>query len=91
MHNFYYKVGYCNGQLKPGTMYRFKVRAYTTREKHSETNWSQPIQTDPDNTAFLVGIIIPIVLIILVVIAVLTARRSVFVFFSDLKFVQYLL
>jgi receptor-type tyrosine-protein phosphatase beta len=69
------KVGYCNGPLKPGTTYRFKIRAYTTRDKHSETNWSQPITTDPDNTAALVGIIIPIILITLVVIVVIVARR----------------
>ena len=69
------QVGYCNGPLKPGTMYRFKIRAFTSRDQHSETNWSQPIQTDPDNTAFLVGIIIPIVLIVLVIFVVLIARR----------------
>ncbi len=69
------QAGYCNGPLKPGTMYRFKIRAYTTREKHSETNWSQGIETDPDNTAFLVGIIIPIVLILIVIMLVLVTRR----------------
>ncbi len=69
------KAGYCNGPLKPGSTYRFKIRAYTTRDKHSETNWSQGIETDPDNTAFLVGIIIPIVLIVVVIVLVLAARR----------------
>ena len=48
------KVGYCNGPLKPGAFYRFKVRAYTMRDQFTETSWSQPIQTDPDNTAVLV-------------------------------------
>lgn len=38
--------GNCNGKLKPGTIYRFKVRAYTGGTKFSETAWSQPISTD---------------------------------------------
>ena len=73
-----HQPGYCNGALKPGTTYRFKIRAYTTRDKHSETNWSQAIKTDPDNTAVLVGIIIPVVLIVLLVFIVLIARRYEF-------------
>jgi receptor-type tyrosine-protein phosphatase beta len=75
MENCEGKVGYCNGPLKPGGIYRFKIRAYTTRDQFSETNWSQPIQTDPDNTAFLVGIIIPIILLVLVALVVLGIRR----------------
>ena len=66
---------YCNGPLKPGGVYRFKIRAYTTQQQFSETHWSQPIQTDPDNTAFLVGIIIPIILLLLVALVVLGVRR----------------
>ncbi len=69
------QAGYCNGPLKPGTPYRFKIRAYTTRDKHAETEWSTAAVTDPDHTAKIVGIIIPIVLIIIVVILVLAARR----------------
>ena len=69
------KVGYCNGPLKPGGLYRFKIRAYTTRDSFSETYWSQPIQTDPDNTAFLVGIIIPVILLLLVALVILGIRR----------------
>ena len=42
--------GYCNGPLKPGTIYRIKIRAYTTRELFSESKWSAEIKTDPDNT-----------------------------------------
>jgi receptor-type tyrosine-protein phosphatase beta len=69
------KVGYCNGPLKPGAFYRFKVRAYTMRDQFSETNWSQPIQTDPDNTAVLVlASIIPILLIILAIVALFVLR-----------------
>jgi len=61
--------GKCNGKLKPGTIYRFKVRAYTGGDKFSETAWSQPISTDPDNTAILVGIIVPIVLLLLILLS----------------------
>ena len=66
---------YCNGPLKPGGVYRFKIRAYTSQTQFSETHWSQQIQTDPDNTAFLVGIIIPIILLLLVALVVLGVRR----------------
>lgn len=66
---------YCNGPLKPGGLYRFKIRAYTKSDKFSETNWSQPIQTDPDNTAFLVGIIIPIIILVLVALVIIGIRR----------------
>ena len=69
------KNGYCNGPLKPGTTYRFKIRAYSAPDKHSETNWSQPITTDPDNTAALIGIIIPVILITVIVFVVIVARR----------------
>jgi receptor-type tyrosine-protein phosphatase beta len=71
-------ASYCNGPLKTGTTYRFKIRAYTTRDKHSETNWSQPITTDPDNTAALIGIIIPVILIIIIVFVVIFARRMMY-------------
>ena len=66
---------YCNGPLKPGTEYRFKIRAYTTPERFSETRWSKSIRTDPDNTAVLVGIIIPIILLILAVIVIFAIKR----------------
>ena len=36
-------------------LFRFKIRAYTTREIFSESSWSAEITTDPDNTTFLVG------------------------------------
>ena len=72
---FFQAGNYCNGPLKPGGVYRFKIRAYTSQTQFSETHWSQPIQTDPDNTAFLVGIIIPIILLLLVALVVLGIRR----------------
>uniref|UniRef100_A0A0K2UFV7 protein-tyrosine-phosphatase n=2 Tax=Lepeophtheirus salmonis TaxID=72036 RepID=A0A0K2UFV7_LEPSM len=69
------KVGYCNGPLKPGSTYRYKIRAYTAPDKFSETTWSDEVKTDPDNTAFLVGIIIPIIILILFIIFILILRR----------------
>lgn len=76
---FFFKESshYCNGPLKPGTEYRFKIRAYTEITKFSETRWSKSIRTDPDNTAVLVGIIIPIILLILAVIVIFAIKRLV--------------
>jgi len=65
----------CNGKLKPGTVYKIKIRAYSATDKFSETPWSQPISTDPDNTAILVGITVPIILLILIVIAFVVNRK----------------
>jgi len=70
-----HRHGKCNGKLKPGTIYRFKVRAYTSTDKFSETAWSQPISTDPDNTAILVGITVPIVLLVLILLAFVLLRK----------------
>ena len=64
------KEGYCNGPLKPGTEYRIKIRAYTAIDKFSETKWSKSIRTDPDNTAVLVGILIPVILLVLAVVVI---------------------
>ena len=50
-------------------------RAYTTRDKHTETVWSQPIQTEPDNSTLLVGIVIPIALVALVLFVIFTAKK----------------
>ena len=55
--------------------YRFKIRAYTTREIFSESKWSAEITTDPDNTTFLVGIIIPIILLLIALIVIFAIRR----------------
>ncbi|CAM1318251.1 Uncharacterised protein g6905 [Pycnogonum litorale] len=69
--------GYCNGQLKPGSEYRVKVRAYTAPDKHTDTVYSEKIKTDPDNTPIIVGVIVPIIiLIIVVVVAIILRRRS---------------
>lgn len=37
--------GYCNGPLKPGTTYKFKVRAFTAKDKFTDTYYSAPITT----------------------------------------------
>lgn len=39
------KLGFCNGELKPGSTYRVKVRAYTDNDKFVDTYYSQPITT----------------------------------------------
>lgn len=46
------KVGYCNGPLKPGASYRFKVRAYTTRDQVSETTSKRDTPPLTFNIAF---------------------------------------
>ena len=52
-----------------------QIRAYTGRGKFSETSWSQPISTDPDNTAILVGITVPIVLLVIILLAFVILRK----------------
>lgn len=38
-------LGFCNGPLKPGTTYKFKVRAFTAKDKFTDTYYSAPITT----------------------------------------------
>ena len=38
-------ASYCNGPLKPGTTYRFKIRAFTAKDKYTDTFYSAPITT----------------------------------------------
>ena len=52
-----------------------QIRAYTSKNKFSETSWSQPISTDPDNTAILVGITVPIVLLVVILLAFVILRK----------------
>ena len=52
-----------------------QIRAYTAKDKFSETSWSQPISTDPDNTAILVGITVPVILIIVILLAFVLIRK----------------
>lgn len=37
--------GYCNGPLKAGATYSVKVRAFTARDKFTDTHYSFRIQT----------------------------------------------
>ena len=53
-----------------------QIRAYTGRGKFSETSWSQPISTDPDNTAILVGITVPIVLLVIILLVIFKGNLS---------------
>ncbi|KAG7207331.1 hypothetical protein KM043_008998 [Ampulex compressa] len=70
------KIGYCNGPLKSGSTYRVKVRAFTAADKFTDTSYSFPIQTDKDNTAIIVGVTVPIVLLLsLLGIGLLVRRR----------------
>ncbi|XP_043525700.1 tyrosine-protein phosphatase 10D isoform X5 [Frieseomelitta varia] len=70
------KIGYCNGPLKSGSTYKVKVRAFTAPDKFTDTSYSFPIQTDKDNTAIMVGVIVPIVfLLTLLGIGLLVRRR----------------
>jgi len=68
--------GYCNGPLKAGTTYRFKVRAFTARDKYTDTYYSQPIATDPDNSTVIAGVVIPLVLLLCGGVAVIVLRRK---------------
>ncbi|KAH7933806.1 hypothetical protein HPB49_017381 [Dermacentor silvarum] len=67
--------GYCNGPLKPGSTYRVKVRAYTAPDKFTDTVYSYPIQTDPDNTPLIVGILVPLSLLVILAILLVFLRR----------------
>lgn len=67
--------GYCNGPLKPGSTYRVKVRAYTAPEKFTDTVFSFPIQTDPDNTPLIAGILVPLSLLLVLALLLLILRR----------------
>ena len=53
----------------------FQIRAYTALDKFAETSWSDPISTDPDNTAILVGITVPVILIIIILLAFVLIRK----------------
>ncbi|XP_077287900.1 protein tyrosine phosphatase 10D isoform X2 [Arctopsyche grandis] len=68
-------VGYCNGPLKSGSVYKVKVRAFTAPDKFTDTAYSFSIQTDTDNTPIIVGITVPIILLALLVVLIVVLRR----------------
>ncbi|XP_034825166.1 tyrosine-protein phosphatase 10D [Maniola hyperantus] len=45
---------YCNGPLKPGTRYYVKLRAFTARDKFTDTAYAV-VYTDADHTGWLAG------------------------------------
>jgi len=67
---------FCNGPLKPGTTYRFKVRAFTDKDKFTDSYYSALVTTDPDNSTVIAGITIPIVLLLCAVFVVVLMRRK---------------
>ena len=75
---------YCNGYLKPGTSYRFKIRAFTAPEKFTDTEYSYAMQTDPDNTAVFVGVFLPMAsIVLLILILMIYKQRRLSLFYSN--------
>ncbi|XP_076311183.1 tyrosine-protein phosphatase 10D-like isoform X2 [Tachypleus tridentatus] len=68
---------YCNGPLKAGATYRIKLRAYTASRKFTDTVYSPAVQTDPDNTLLIVGILVPLSLLVVgaVIVIILCRHR----------------
>ncbi|XP_066970331.1 tyrosine-protein phosphatase 10D-like [Macrobrachium rosenbergii] len=67
--------GYCNGPLKPGTSYKVKIRAYTSRDKFADTVFTDFIRTDSESGSIGMAVGIPIVVVILIVVFVMIMRR----------------
>jgi protein tyrosine phosphatase len=72
--------GICNGELLPGTSYRFKTRAYTqTKDSDpaqglfTESNFSEPFSTnsESDDSFPVAAVVVPIMVVLIVVCAVL--------------------
>ncbi|XP_071530896.1 tyrosine-protein phosphatase 10D-like isoform X2 [Panulirus ornatus] len=72
--------GYCNGELKPGTTYRVKIRAYTARDKFADTYFSHPITTESES-GIVVAVAVPVIILVLVVVMVMIMRRRRVCFF----------
>ncbi|XP_050434871.1 tyrosine-protein phosphatase 10D-like isoform X2 [Adelges cooleyi] len=66
---------YCNGPLKPATVYRVKIRAFTAPDKFTDTSYSFPIQTDQD-TSSSTGTTAAIALIVVFVLLMLCAAAA---------------
>ncbi|KAI9561811.1 hypothetical protein GHT06_012772 [Daphnia sinensis] len=69
-------TGYCNGPLKPGTAYKFKIRAFTAKDKYNDTLYSAPVITDPDNSTVIAGVTIPVILLLCGAATVIVMRRK---------------
>lgn len=75
---------FCNGPLKPGTSYKFKLRAFTSLDKFTDTEYSYAMQTDPDNTAVFVGVFLPMACIILIILLLMIYKqRRLSLFYSN--------
>ncbi|CAB3367061.1 Hypothetical predicted protein [Cloeon dipterum] len=70
------RKGYCNGPLKSGTTYSVKIRAFTAPDKFTDTHYSFAIQTDNDNTAWIIGFTIPVLVLFVVLMSVMAVRRK---------------
>lgn len=68
--------GYCNGPLKPGSVYKVKIRAFTAADKFTDTFYSFAIQTDIDNTPIIIGITVPLTLLVMLIILIAVIRRK---------------
>ncbi|KAF7495092.1 Tyrosine-protein phosphatase 10D [Sarcoptes scabiei] len=67
---------YCNGPLKPGSIYKIKIRAFTTAEKFTDTVYSYAMTTDPDYTALYLSIIVPLSFFFFLIVVVVYLRRN---------------
>ncbi|XP_064628481.1 tyrosine-protein phosphatase 10D-like isoform X2 [Lineus longissimus] len=64
------KVGsvYCNGALRAGTYYQFRLRGYTGEGKYNDTPYSQRIPTKPvDQTGIIVGVTVGLIVLLFIV------------------------
>uniref|UniRef100_T1JB95 protein-tyrosine-phosphatase n=1 Tax=Strigamia maritima TaxID=126957 RepID=T1JB95_STRMM len=67
---------YCNGPLKPGSQYKVKIRAFTARDKFTDTVYSQVISTERDNTSIIVAaVLVPLMLLIGAILIIVLLRR----------------
>lgn len=69
------KSRYCNGPLKPGTLYKVKIRAFTRSDKYADTTYSFSVLTDPDNTALIVGVTLPLSLLALLAVIIIYLKH----------------
>lgn len=69
------RMRFCNGPLKPGTLYKVKIRAFTRPEKFTDTVYSYAISTDPDNTALIVGTTLPLSLLALLALLIIFMKH----------------
>ncbi|XP_068211169.1 tyrosine-protein phosphatase 10D-like isoform X2 [Palaemon carinicauda] len=70
-----FRSSYCNGELKPGTSYRVKIRAYTAEDKFIDTQFSHSIETDYESGNVGLAVGIPVVILVMVVLVVMLMRR----------------